>query len=74
MENTDFGEKEIFVEKGKNLYLAVVTHGKPPKKLENKTKEVLREIEEKYGKVAEHWDGDISEFEGVEEVMKKIWD
>ena len=74
LKSMDFGNKKIQIHRGKHLFLAVVSSSNIPKKMESKIREILNEIEEKYGKILEHWDGDVSAFRGVGDILKKIWE
>ncbi len=74
LKSMDFGNKKIQIHRGKHLFLAVVSNRDVPKKLAGKISSILNDIEEKYGKVLENWDGDVSAFRGVEEILKKIWE
>ncbi len=74
LKSMEFGDKKINIHKGKHLILATISSAKLSKKLEEKAKEVLSEIEEKYKDVIENWDGDVSAFRGVGEILRKLWD
>ena len=73
LKSMDFGDKKIQIHKGKKLFLAIVSSREIPKKIEKKAQEILNEIEEKYKDVLDNWDGKVSQFRGVGEILKKIW-
>ena len=72
-EKLDFGDKSVLIEKGRNIYLAAVLHGKPSKKVTSRMKAVVDEIEEQYDMYLIDWDGDLDKVRGVSEVMKKLY-
>ncbi len=69
----DFGEKSVLVEKGKNIYLAAVLHGKASRKVTTRMKKVVDEIEEQYAMYLIDWNGDLDNVRGINEVMKKLY-
>lgn len=69
----DFGDKSVLIEKGRNIYLAAVLHGKPSRKVTNRMKKVVDEIEEQYDMYLIDWDGDLDKVRGVNDMMKKLY-
>ncbi|MEM2978920.1 MAG: PKD domain-containing protein [Methanomassiliicoccales archaeon] len=74
LKRLDFGEKKIIVEKGKNIYLAAVLHGKYNPRIIQRMLGVLEEIEKDYGKVLERWDGDLEKVRGIKEKARPIFE
>ncbi len=74
LKSMEFGNKKISIHKGKHLILATISSTKLSKKIEEKAAKILEEIEEKYRDVLANWDGDVSAFKGVGDILKKLWD
>ncbi len=74
LKNIEFGDKKIFLQRGKHLILAVITRGNMDSFVEYRMKEVINEIERKYENVLKDWSGDVEKFRGVREIMRKIWE
>ncbi len=74
LKTVEFGDKKIFLQRGNHLILAAVIRGKAGKYIQDRMKYVLNEIERKYQKVLENWEGDVEKFRGVREILRKIWE
>ncbi|MCJ7607720.1 MAG: PKD domain-containing protein, partial [Thermoplasmata archaeon] len=69
----DFGNKIVLVEKGSNIFLAVVLHGKASRKVSIRMARVVDEIDEVFGIHLVEWDGDLDKVRGVNDIMKKLY-
>ncbi|MBN1677671.1 MAG: VCBS repeat-containing protein [Candidatus Thermoplasmatota archaeon] len=69
----DFGEKSVLVERGNNVYLAVVLHGQASKKVAVKMKQVVEEIESSFSKALKDWDGDLDKVRGISDITKGLY-
>ncbi len=69
-----FGDKKIFLRRGKYLILAVVMRGTIDKYVEHHLGETLDEIETKYAATLPTWNGKVDEFRGVRNMLRKIWE
>ncbi len=69
----EFGEKSVLIEKGDNVFLAVILHRRASRKVASKMQRVVDEIEEKFGTHLAGWDGDMDKVRGVEEIVKKLY-
>ena len=67
----DFGEYRILLERGKNLYLAVVYSGKGTSAVRRKVRRVLDHVEVAYGSVLERWDGDMDKVVGARDLIRE---
>ena len=72
LKRLDFGESKILLERSEHTYMATVLVGQEPDLLPLYMTEVLREIENKYGRALEGWTGMMQELEGVEEFVAKL--
>ena len=69
----EFGEKSVLIEKGDNLFLAVILHGKASKKVASRMQRVVAEIEETFEEHLTDWDGDLDKVRGVTDIVKKLY-
>ncbi len=74
LKTVEFGDKKIFIERGKYLILAAVMRGEVDKYVKFRVSEVLKEIEKKYQDILPTWKGDVEKFRGVREILRKIWE
>lgn len=72
LKRMDFGDSKILIERSPNTYVAAVILGKEPRLLPLYMVEILREIEDKYGSVLEHWNGLLNQLAGIEDIIKKL--
>lgn len=66
-----FGGKNIMIERGKNIYLAVIARGRPGIGLKRKVAHLVKEIETDYPDL-ENWNGRMSSVKYVDLYLKKI--
>ncbi len=71
LHQVDFGDYRILIERGNNVYLAVVYSGPESKQLCRKVRSVLDLIEDRFGHVFESWDGDMSKIAGARDVIRE---
>jgi hypothetical protein len=69
----DFGSKSVLIERGENIFLAVVLHGKVSKKATHRMKRVVTEIEHEFSLELTGWDGNLDKVRGVNDIMKKLY-
>ena len=74
LKTVEFGDKKIFVERGKYLILAAVMRGEVDRYVQYRVSEVLKEIEKKYADILPTWKGNVEKFRGVREILRKIWE
>lgn len=67
----DFGDYRIMIERGKNLYLAVVYSGKGASAIRSRIRTVLNHIETAYGSVLDKWDGDMDKVVGARDLIRE---
>src|SRR5438034_11032817 len=71
LHHLDFGDYRIMIERGRNLYLAVVYAGKGASVIRKKVRWVLDHIEAAYGSVLEKWDGDMDKVAGARDLIRE---
>ena len=67
-----YGELKILLERGDKIYIAVVIKGEEPDNLMTYVKTGLERIEDKYSHVLEKWDGDYSKLRGIREYLEDL--
>ena len=72
MKKIEFGDRNIIIEHRPRLYLATIFTGREGWHLKKQIRETMDEITQTYQKVIPHWEGMVSEFEGVEAYLQKI--
>ncbi len=72
LKKLEFGEKNIMIARGSNIFIAAVFAGYATEKLESELAEVISEIEERFGEVLKTWDGHMSQVVGTEEIISKL--
>lgn len=70
LQQMDFGDYRILIERGKFVYLAVVYSGDESPAVRKKVRGVIEQIEGEYGRVLEKWDGDMESVVGAQDVMR----
>jgi hypothetical protein len=69
----EFGKKtKILIERGNKIYLAIVLSGHDPDSLRANLEKTVIQVENKYKKSLDKWDGDISAFEGLDEKVIEL--
>lgn len=68
LDEMKFGDNKILTEKSQNLYLAAIFEGNGDK-LRKRVKKVMLNINEEYGEVLEHWDGDMTKLRGIKAMI-----
>jgi len=71
LHHLDFGDYRILIERGKNVYLAVVYAGKGFASVRKRVRSVLDQIEKAYHGVLEDWDGDMDKVAGARDVIRE---
>jgi len=69
----EFGQKSILIERGQHLFLAVLLHGSARRKIAVKMERVVKEIESKFGKHLDKWDGDYDSMRGIGDVVSRLY-
>ena len=70
LQQLDFGDYRILIERGTYVFLAVVYSGKESLALRKKVRGVIGRIEDEFGKVLEKWDGDMAQMIGARDVIR----
>jgi uncharacterized repeat protein (TIGR01451 family) len=71
LHHLDFGDYRILIERGRNLYIAVVYSGKNVSVIRKRVRWVLDQIELTHAKVLEKWDGDMDSVAGARDMIRE---
>ena len=72
LKKLEFGDRNIFIERAENAFLAVVYRGRTTGPVERKAKRAISAIKERYGEALKDWDGNMARFEGINEILFEI--
>ena len=72
LKKLEIGDKNVFIEKGKSVYLALIYTGWPPKETFTSLTMLLRDVEERYGERVERWNGTMKAVPGVEPMLQSF--
>ncbi len=64
---------EIAIERGDNVFLAVVVDGRVTDQLHHKMHTVIAHVHQKYGAKLKDWDGDLAHIDGVKQIVGEIF-
>jgi hypothetical protein len=70
VKKVEFGDHKVMIERGENIYLAVVYSGRENRMNVQPLTDAIGDIEEMYPGL-ENWEGSADQFEDVEEVIRK---
>ncbi len=68
----EYGDFQIVIERGTYTFLSAVISGNDNKRLRNRMKEAIDEVETKYSNVLADWDGDMAHFDGAERIVGQL--
>lgn len=72
LSRVEVGENKVLVERGNKFFLAVTVLGDESVYIPFYMAEIVKEIEDKYGDILEDWTGEITQLEGIGEIIKKL--
>ncbi|MCK5548312.1 MAG: hypothetical protein KAI64_04810, partial [Thermoplasmata archaeon] len=67
------GDKNVIVERGNEVFLAVFTSGETPPHALSQMKTFVEDVEVVYAHAIPHWTGDVSEFRGLNDLMDVLF-
>ncbi len=71
MRKLEFGDRELFMERAENIYIAVIYSGSMNRKLDSQITELARGIEEEFPALAQ-WNGRMKGLEKVDDYLKDL--
>jgi hypothetical protein len=72
VQRMEFKGNNILVEKGRDIYLALIFTGTPGKKLYTDMTRAIEDIEEEHGNTIRDWDGDVTTFEAIDKALERF--
>ena len=63
-----FGNIKVYIEKGVQFYIALVTKGEPPRDLRKRMKDIRQGMEDRFEEQLEEWDGNLESFEEIVDI------
>jgi len=72
LRSISYEDNTILMASGERLYVAAVVFGQPDDALRGVIEETVRELEATYGDIIDGWDGDLSVFAGVVDVIRPV--
>lgn len=67
-----YANLKILMENGPDCNIAIVVAGEDPPDLREKVKAALAEVQRGYGKILIHWDGEVTQWSGVKDILAKL--
>ena len=71
LKKLEIGDRNVVIEKGGSVYLAMIYSGWPPKVVFDTLAMLLRDIEERYRGKIEKWNGTKKTIKGVDEMLQE---
>ncbi len=71
LKKLEIGDRNVMIEKGKYVYLALIYSGWPPQSVFQSLSMMLSDVEERYRGKIEHWNGTKKALPGVDEMLQK---
>ncbi|MGD9962387.1 MAG: hypothetical protein AB7S97_00580 [Thermoplasmata archaeon] len=72
LKKLEIGDKNVLIEKGGSVYVAMIYTGWPPKDKLASIAVLLRDIEERYGERISRWNGTMKTVKGVEAMLQSF--
>ncbi len=73
LKRMEYGNKKVLVHKGDSIILAVFISGDEPKWALEGMKNLVSDIEERYGENIKSWSGDRTDIPGITEMLKALY-
>ena len=74
LKKIEFGDKNLFMERGDYIFLAVVFTGDANRKMHERIKRTIRSIETLYRAVLDQWDGDLGRLKSIDQLTMPLID
>lgn len=74
LKRLEFEDRNLLIELGDHLYLAVIYAGQADMKLQNKVELTVDVIEEKFWEQCKEWSGDMDEWAGAKDILQSLFE
>ncbi len=71
LKKLEIGDKNVVIEKGQNVYLALIYSGWPTKETFDRLPMLLRDVEERYKERIAKWNGTMKTVKGVDKMLQE---
>jgi len=72
LKKLEFAGKNLLIERGEKSFLVVIFDGEEGRRLYKDLENTMDEILDKYGKVLKKWRGNMSQIQGVEQIISRL--
>lgn len=72
LDELQYGRLRIIIEYGRDVYMALVIRGQESIHLRPAMKGSIRQIQRKYGRVFDSWDGNLAKVKGIENLIQPL--
>ena len=73
LKRLEFEDRNLLIELGEHLYLAVIYEGRADTKMQSKVERTVDIIEEKFWAQCKDWTGDMEEWGGVKDIIQPLF-
>ena len=73
LKRLEFEDRNLLIELGSHLYLAVIYSGKADVKMQSRVERAMAAVEERFWLQCKEWGGDMAEWEGSKEMIKALF-
>ena len=73
LKRLEFEDRNMIIELGDHLYLAVIYSGKADTKMQSRVENTMNAIKERYWLQCKEWTGDMAEWEGCQEMVTTLF-
>lgn len=73
LKRLEFEDKNLLIELGEHIYLAVIYEGKADVKLQSKVERTIGIVQEQFWHQCGNWTGDMDEWAGAEDIVKGLF-
>jgi hypothetical protein len=74
LKKIEFGDKNLFLERGDHIFLAVVYTGDANRKMHERIKRTIKSIDTLYRSVLDQWDGDLGGLKSIDQLTLPLID
>ena len=73
LKRLEFEDRNLFIELGDHIYLAIIYEGKADVKLQSKVERTVDIVEEKFWDQCRNWTGDMDEWDGSKDLVNALF-
>ena len=73
LKRLEFEDRNLLIELGEHIYLAVIYEGKADVKIQSKVERTVDIVQEKFWEQCGNWTGDMDEWQGASDIVKSLF-